>query len=269
LSKEDKRVSTYAKILSKDWKMFDILDLSVEVAKHPSFQKNIFKECTMYNNSVFAKVAGKGRIVEFLQPPKVAEFPKISSVVHVFATDGSLKKLPEKKFLGAYSVVDSFGNFFVERMTTAERTSSTFFELLALKKLFKSLSQANLCECTIIYIVDSISAIKLTLGLDVRNEHFDTLREIDGFRKTLCAKNVKEFFLHVRSHRNISVPLNSDADMYAGMSSWMEAPHTETEKCSPECIPMLRCQACQWNQLVNDFVKKNSATPLSLTLWQA
>ena len=208
LSVEDKRTTSYAEILREDWKKFDILDLSAQVAKNKAFRKNIFTECSVFENSIFGKVAGKGQIVEFLKQPKFAEFPEIKTKSFLFATDGSLKKITKNKFFGSFSVVDAFNNYFFDTIELTEKTSSTHIEILALRSLFKSLSQVKLKDCTIIILVDSLSAIKLALGTDVRKEHLEILREIDGFRKKLLEKNVKDFFIHVRSHRNVSVFLN-------------------------------------------------------------
>ncbi len=239
-----------------------------QVAKNKAFRKNIFTECSVFENSIFGKVAGKGQIVEFLKQPKFAEFPEIKTKSFLFATDGSLKKITKNKFFGSFSVVDAFNNYFFDTIELTEKTSSTHIEILALRSLFKSLSQVKLKNCTIIILVDSLSAIKLALGTDVRKEHLEILREIDGFRKKLLEKNVKDFFIHVRSHRNVSVFLNSQADMYAGLSSILEGDFFDIEKCAPECIPELRCEACQWNCRVNGFLRSFAPAPLHLDLWE-
>jgi hypothetical protein len=267
LSVGDERIMTYTKSLKEDWKKFDLLDLPTQVAKVFSFQKNIFSQCSMFGRSVFARVAGKGAIIEFLQPPKIAVFPELSGMIHLFATDGSLTKTPQKTFRGTFSVVDAFQNFCVTKREFTEKTSSTYLELLALHNLFSALAKKDLRDCTVILIVDSLSAIKLTLGLDVRGDFFEILREIDGFRKTLFEKNVKDFFIHVRSHRNVFVKLNSEADMYAGVFSFMEGGHSEPEKCPPECTGSSLCQPCQWNHRVNEFLRGIQPTLLQLCIW--
>ena len=171
----------------------------------------------VFGSSIFAKVAGAGTLIEFLKPPKVAEFPTVLGIVHFFATDGSVRKMPQGKFQGSFSVVDSFSNFFVHQIEFSKLPSSTYLELLALKKLFSALSKSEVQNCTVVLIIDSLSAIKLTLGLDVREENLEILRKIDISRKVLKEKNVKEFFLHVRSHRKVPVELNCKADDYAGV----------------------------------------------------
>jgi hypothetical protein len=165
-------------------------------------------------------------------------------------------------------VVDYFQNFSVSKLEFLEKTSSTFLEILALQKLYSALAQSDVNDCTIILIVDSMSAIKLILGLDVRREFFETLRDIDGFRKTLFDKNSKDIFIHVRSHRNVPVRLNSEADYYAGLHVMMEGAPSEAEKCPPECPAISLCQACQWNSQVNSFLKRIQPEPLPLCLWQ-
>ncbi len=217
-------------------------------------------------------MAGKGRIIEDLRPPPgpplSPNFPLLTGTLHFFATDGSMRKT-KKEVKGSFSVVDSFGHFFVENVECDSKSSSTFLELLALKKLFSALAQEDLKNSTLIFLVDSLSAIKLTLGLDVRAEHLDLFGEIDEKQgKIFKNKNVEEIFIHVRSHRNVSVPLNLEADFYAGLPHLGEGQPSNVEKCPPECKPQSLCQACQWNSKVNAFLASMHPTPKQLPIWQ-
>ena len=59
------------------------------------------------------------------------------------------------------------------------KTESTTLELLALAKLLSSLKISGTTEGSILLLVDSLSAIRLILGLDVRTKDLDILRSID------------------------------------------------------------------------------------------
>ena len=141
-------------------------------------------------------------------------------------------------------------------------------ELAAIKELFLSLSRSDIQTSTVILISDSLSAIRLTLGLDVRQENLEELREIDKARKILFEKNIKDVFIHVRSHRNIPVALNREADRYAGLSSFLEGDNIEVEKCKAECSFQSPCEACKWNRRANEFLRSLSPAPLQLDIWQ-
>ena len=262
-----RRIATYTQRLSSDWRKFDLLDLRAEILRRDSFRKNIFTDCSVFGPSVFAKVAGNGRIIEFLKSPERAEFPSVVGRAHVFATDGSVTKIAPKKFRGSFAIVDHFNRSFISSLEFEKKPSSTQMELAAIRKLFSSLSTSDIQPSTIVILVDSLSAIKLTLGLDVRNENLEELREIDKARKILHEKDVRDIFLHVRSHRNIPVKLNREADRHAGLFSFLEGDDCESEKCSHDCSRESPCQACQWNLEANIFLRSLNPTPLELNIW--
>ena len=113
-------------------------------------------------------------------------------------------------------------------------------------------------DYVMIVLSDSLPAIRLTLGIDVRKEEREILREIDLSRKALLKNGFSDHLIHVRSHRNVPVPLNSLADFYAGGFAFaMREEHhkKEHENCPAECSPSKLCPACVWNFQVNEFVK--------------
>lgn len=280
-SGRDKRYGTYAKEIEKDWKKFGLTQLSRAVAAQPSFQKNIFNECCLFGDSFFASVAGKSELV--FQGKKIHDggeatkkrdnpnFPNLSGnqMVLLFATDGSLSK-DEDPPVGAFSIVDSFNNSFVSEVPCTKNTSSTEIELLALKKLFESLDNSQITDFIIVLLVDSLSALKLTLGIDVRNEQLETFRKIDQHRRRLQERKVLDIFIHVRSHRKISVALNCEADYQAGgvsLARCQSVPRETLSKCKPpECKADKNCDACDWNKKVNEFLCtfRPSVPPASL-----
>ena len=66
----------------------------------------------------------------------------------------------------------------------------------------------------------------------------------------------KEYFIHVRSHRQTPVPLNSKADFYAGsIAAARLGEVSESKKCGTECTKVTPCAACSWNQKINFFVR--------------
>ena len=152
-----------------------------------------------------------------------------------------------------------------------KKTSSTEIELLALEKLFNNLDESMVNNTTIVVLVDSLSALKLILGTDVRNKDLEIFRKIDQHRKNLYERQARDFFIHVRSHRKISVPLNCEADFQAGsiaFAKFAQIPR-ETTKCKPsECKEGSRCEACSWNTRVNAFLLslRPSAPPITLRL---
>ena len=123
----------------------------------------------------------------------------------------------------------------------------------------------------LITMIDSLSAIRLVLGLDVRSEDLEILRDIDSARKTLLRAGIKDCLIHVRSHRNIAVALNSEADFCAGVIAFSQSEQhhkEEIEKCPPECTRLNRCSACQWNKRVNAFLKIFAVESLLLDIWK-
>ncbi len=256
----DKRVLTYSKQLQKDWTTFEILNLSKAAACQKCFQTNILTECGKFKNSMFASVAGKGTMASEEMPG----FPVLKRTVFCFGTDGSLNK-KEQEILGSFAVADSFGNFYTERVPCTDKTSSTTLELLALQKLFLSLEKDQISDCSVLIMCDSLSAIRLTLGLDFRSEETDILRTIDTTRKVLFERNVKDHFCHVRSHRNIHVPINREADLRAGS---LTGSLGEQNKCKKDCKKAMRCSACLWNKSVNEFTSRSPQRQLASSLWE-
>ena len=263
---QDKRMATFSKSLLNDWKLFGVLDLSRKDASKKSFQKNILNECSHFGNSIFASVAGKGTFISEKNPDLPSIFiPQI----HLFATDGSLTKTKKIK-IGTFSVVDSFQSKHISEIQVTDSTSSTTLELLAIKTLLVSLQKEKVSNCSIILLSDSLSALRLMLGLDERSDELETFRETDGARKWLIENKVQEYFIHVRSHRNIPVPLNAKADFFAGSiaASRLGDAKPETEKCGTECAKQSPCSACLWNQKVNQFIREHFFGNLWLSIWQ-
>ena len=272
LQKKDKRMLTYAGMLVKDLKKFDLFELSRTAASQKCFQTNILKECAAFGNSFLASIAGKTNIVVEDDP----NFPETHQHrCFLFATDGSLTKVRKRK-IGAFAVVDSFRHHFVSEHPCTEKTSSTTLELLALRKLYleiqKELDQLLQMPLSslLVILTDSLSALRLVLGLDVRSEDPEILRDIDSARRTLLRAGIKDCLIHVRSHRNVSVALNCKADYYAGVIAFpqIEEHHKkEFEKCPPECTRTNRCSACAWNKRVNEFLQSFATGQLQLAFW--
>ena len=250
-----------------DWKKFGVLDLSRKHASKKSFQKNILNECSQFGNSIFASVAGKGTFISEKDPELP---PAIKPQIYVFATDGSLTKVKKIK-IGTFSIVDAFQGTHVSEVPVTEKTSSTTLELLAIKTLLVALRKKEISNCSIILISDSLAALRLMLGLDERSGELEIFRETDGARKWLLENNVEEYFIHVRSHRNIPVPLNTKADVFAGSiaAARLGDAKPECEKCASECIRQSPCSACLWNRKVNHFLRMHSSTALELSIWQS
>jgi ribonuclease HI len=247
---QDKRSSTYAQDLSKDLQKFRLIEIHSSILSNIIFQKNIYNECAQLGDSFFASVAAKGIFVS----ESKKTFPSLHPNTNfVFGTDGSLsqkrRNLPPT---GGFAIVDAHGNFFSTSHECNEETSSTTLELLALQKTFLLLKEARAENCVVFLLVDSLSAIRLTLGLDIRNEDRQILREIDEARTFLYKLNFQDVFIHVRSHRNVPVKLNSQADRLAGAFS--HSAFVEKVKCQPECPALKKCEACQWNSTVNAFL---------------
>ena len=264
---QDKRMTTFSKLLFNDWQKFGVLNLSRKDASRKSFQKNILNECSHFGNSIFASVAGKGTFVSEKDP----NLPlTVQPQVYLFATDGSLTKAKKVK-IGTFSIVDSFQGTHVLEIPVTEKTSSTTLELLAIKTLLVSLMNKKISNCSIILLSDSLSALRLMLGLDERSDELETFRETDGARKWLLENNVKEHFIHIRSHRNIPVPLNTKADIFAGSIAAARLGNAgpECEKCALECTIQSLCSACLWNKKINQFIQDHSTSSLDLSIWQA
>lgn len=149
--------------------------------------------------------------------------------------------------------------------------SSTTLELLAIKELFDSVAKNNeTSNCFVVLLSDSLSALRLTLGLDERSDNLDILRSIDESRKITTQREIKEYFIHVRSHRNIAVPLNEQADYYAGSvaAARLNTINQDCKKCAQECTVKSPCSACAWNKEVNKFISQNYFTPLPIQIFQ-
>ena len=220
-----------------------------------------------FGDSIFASVAGKGTFISEKDPDLP---PTLQPQVYLFAADGSLTKSKKVK-IGTFSVVDSFQGTHVSEIPVTEKTSSTTLELLAIKTLLVSLQNKKISNCSIILLSDSLSALRLMLGLDERSDELEIFRETDGARKWLLENNVKEHFIHVRSHRNIPVPLNTKADIFAGSiaSARLGNAGPECEKCALECTSQSLCSACLWNKKINQFIKEHSISFVQLSIWQA
>ncbi len=225
------------------------------------FQKNILKECIQFGNSLFATLAGRGIFVS----SKTPEFPPPHQFNNfVFATDGSLSKPAQKgnPVTGGFAIVDSFGNFYSSETPCTEKTSSTTLELQAIKKAFSFLTAAHLPPCQVVFLIDSLSAIRLILGLDERNEDLELLREID--KERIALENVQEVFIHVRSHRKTPVELNNKADLIA--SKYSGSHFCDKTKCEKFCTNLVKCEACSWNEKVNTFLSSFLPTPTNFLL---
>ena len=161
---QDKRMLTFSKLLFQDWKTFGVLELSREAASRKSFQKNILNECSQFGNSIFASIAGKGSFFSHDSP----DIPVINNpLIYLFATGGSLTKSKKAK-IGAFSIVDFFQEKFISEVEVTEKTSSTTLEVIAIKTLLVSLQKREILDCCILIFSDSLSAIRLTLGLPPR-----------------------------------------------------------------------------------------------------
>ncbi len=243
---QDKRTSTYAKQLLADLRQFQILDTPASILS--KFQKNILKECLQFGNSLFASVASRGIFVSATTP----NFPPPHQFNFLLATDGSLSKSDDKNspITGGYSVVDSFGRSCSCSYQCNEQTSSTTLELEAIRKAFSFLQAAHLSEGQVVFLVDSLSAIRLVLGLDARNEELALLRSIDEARMAL--PQIQEVFVHVRSHRKTPVALNEKADLVASKHSG--SIFSTKTKCEASCTILTKCEACAWNEKVNQYL---------------
>ncbi len=258
----DKRAKTYAKQIQADFTNFNISEIPISILSKKPFQKNILKECIQFGNSIFASLAERGTLVS----SKTPDFPPPHQFNNfVIATDGSLSKPPKKgdPVTGGYAVVDSFGNFYSSDAPCTEQTSSTTLELQAIKKAFFLLQLAPLPECQVIFLVDSLSALRLILGLDERAEDLHLLREID--KERLALNNIQEVFIHVRSHRNTPVALNNKADKIAGKHS--NSNFFERTKCEKSCSSIVKCEACSWNDKVNKHLASFLPTPTPTNLF--
>lgn len=262
--KTDKRVLTFSKLLLKDWQTFGILDLSRKNASRKSFQKNILNECSHFGNSVFASVAGKGAFIY----EESADLPtEVKQQIFLFATDGSLTNAKKVK-IGTFSIVNSWSHY-VSEFEVQEKTSSTTLEVLALKTLLAELKKKEISNCSVIILSDSLSALRLILGLDERSDDLETFREIDVSRKFLLEKQVQEYFIHVRSHRNVPVPLNSKADFWAGSIAAARLGKThESQKCEPACTKQTPCSPCAWNRKINLFLSEFACAMLDVPIMQ-
>jgi ribonuclease HI len=252
---QDKRTSTYAQDLCNNLCKFRLLNIPSSILANPVFQKNIFNECVQFENSFFASVAGKGMFVcasrqNFPSPHLNTNF--------LFGTDGSLSQRKNIPATGGFAIVDPHERFFSSSYQCNEDTSSTTLELLALQQTFLFLRAARAENCVVFFLVDSLSAIRLTLGLDVRNEDSQILRKIDETRESLYKSEFQDVFIHVRSHRNVGVQLNTQADRLAGVFS--HSAFVEKVKCKPECRALKQCEACEWNTKVNSFLSTINST---------
>ena len=188
----------------------------------------------------------------------------------LFATDGSLEKTSFGP-IGSCAIVDSFGHSYSDSPDLGLEPSSTAFELAAICTLFSSILRTQLTNTAVIILIDSLSAINLCAGKDIRMKDHQTLRNIDErATKLLNDRNVKIHFIHVRSHRRIMVELNDLADQCAsrllnGVPSAL--PKNPTIKCKAECMTIAPCSACAWNAKVQEFVSKLKLTQLQLPLW--
>lgn len=104
----------------------------------------------------------------------------------------------------------------------------------------------------IILLVDSLSAIRLCVGKDVRKKEQQALREIDEYTiKLLDDRKASIHYIHGRSHRKCMVPWNDRADKLAG-DVWEGLPGAKPKapevKCKEDCQPANPCSACKWNK---------------------
>ena len=96
----------------------------------------------------------------------------------IFATDASFLKT-EWGPMGSFAIVDTCGHSYFEIPDPGPDPSSTSFELAAIRALLKNLLRTQMTNTTIILLIDSLSAIRLCVGKDVRMKEQQTLREID------------------------------------------------------------------------------------------
>jgi ribonuclease HI len=200
-----------------------------------------------FGNSIFASIAENG---VFISAENQTFPPPHQTTNFVLATDGSLSQ-NKNPITGGFAVCDSNENAFSTSHICDKSTSITTLELLALKMAFSLIVSSKETNCAVFFLIDSLSAIKLILGLDVREEDLEILRDIDTFRKETKNRNIQEVFVHVRSHRNTPVPLNSRADHIAGKFS--QSTFKDRSKCEQSCRS-IKCNACTWNETVNSFI---------------
>ena len=177
-------------------------------------QKNIFQECARFGNSTLASILGR----VFAYDAESQELPHIDpeNCCTIFATDASFLRT-EWGPIGSCAVVDTFGHSYMEAPEPGPEPSSTSFELAAIRLLLTSILRTQQVNFTIILLVDSLSAIRLCTGKDVRVKEQQTLREIDERTiKLLDERKAKLHYIHVRSHRKNMVRWNDVADRIAG-----------------------------------------------------
>ena len=174
--------------------------------------------------------------------------------------------------MGSFAIVDTLGHSYFEVADTGQEPSSTSFELAAIRALLANLLRTQITNTTIILLIDSLSAIRLCVGKDVRMKEQQILRVIDEHTiKLRDDRKASLHYIHVRSHRRCMVEWNDLADKLAG-EVWNglpgAIPKAPEMKCKADCQPASPCRACMWNQKVNAFLQDLHPIPVSLPLWQ-
>ena len=119
--------------------------------------------------------------------------------------------------MGSFAIVDTLGHSYFEVTNTGPDPSSTSYELAAIRALLANILRTRITNVTIILLIDSLSAIRLCVGKDVRMKEQQTLREIDEHTiKLLDDRKASLHYIHVRSHRRCMVEWNDLADRLAG-----------------------------------------------------
>ena len=259
-----------ASTLRRELLEFNILHIEKSILSQSLNQKNIFLECARFNNSTLASILGRIFMYSETTSPQLPQIDPTAPCA-IFATDASFLKT-EWGPMGSFAIVDTLGHSYFEIPDPGPDPSSTSFELAAIRALVVNLLRTQMTHMTVIMIVDSLSAIRLCVGKDVRMKEQQALREIDERTiKLLDERQVSLHYIHVRSHRRHMVPWNDLADKLAG-EVWEGLPGAKPKapemKCKEDCQPANPCSACMWNTNVVSFLQKLHPTAIPLPLWQ-
>lgn len=131
------KFANLAGTLRRELHEFNILHVKKSVLSQPLNQKNIFLECSRFNNSMIASVLDRIFMYSETISPQL---PQIDPAVPcaVFATDASFLKT-EYGPMASFAIVDTLGHSSFEVVDPGPDPSSTSFELAAIRALLANL----------------------------------------------------------------------------------------------------------------------------------